>query len=313
MSLKKRVNEIHLQYFPQIYVVTKNVYEYFFFCLNKASDFYFEKKRFRKKTGYSLHLENPRSFNEKIIWKKVHDRNPLLPKTADKFGVRSYVKEVLGKEEGEKILIPLLYVTDNSDSIPFDTLPKDFVIKANHGNGWNIIVRDGVFDKREILKRCKVWLKVPYGLEKVEWGYKDIDRRIIIEKFLLDKNGEIPNDFKFFVFAGRCKMIQVDFDRFEHHTRSLFDEQWNYLDVSLRFPKGKNIEKPVQFEKMKKIAEKLGENFDFVRVDFYTLDDKMYIGEMTHYPGTGNEEFKPRSKDFELGEEFEIKPKYWKN
>jgi hypothetical protein len=64
---------------------------------------------------------------------------------------------------------------------------------------------------------------------------------------------------------------------------------------------------------MKKIAEKLGENFDFVRVDFYTLDDKMYIGEMTHYPGTGNEEFKPRSKDFELGEEFEIKPKYWKN
>jgi hypothetical protein len=308
MSLKKRVNEIHLQYFPQIYVVTKNLYEYFFFCLNKASDFYFEKRRFRKKTGYSLHLENPRSFNEKIIWKKVHDRNPLLPKTADKFRVRSYVKELLGEEEGEKILIPLLYVTDNSDSIPFDTLPKDFVIKANHGNGWNIIVRDGKYDKKEILKKCKIWVKVPYGLEKMEWGYKDIKRKIMVEKLLTDRDGKQPADYKFHIFHNKCKMIQINQGNptnKKERTLTLYTPYWKKIDVFWEYKPEKYVPRPENLDDMILLAEKISEPFDYVRVDLYSINGKIYLGELTHYPTSGMALVKPLDFDFEVG-------KYWK-
>ena len=255
---------VRLRKFKELILNNKNLhifvltlYNYIFWHLNILTNYYFEKRKFKKKLGYNLNLKNPKSYNEKVVYKKIYDRNPLLTKTSDKYTVRSYVKKVLGEKEGEKILIPLLYVTDKPETIPFDELPKDFVIKSNHGSGWNIIVRDGKYDKDEIIKKCECWLKTPYGLDKMEWGYKNIKRKIIIEKFLKNDEGKPPKDYKFFIFHGKCKMIFVDFDRFGNHTRTLYDENWNYLDVSLKYPKGKKLKKPKNFEKMKEIAEKI--------------------------------------------------------
>lgn len=273
---------------------------------NKISGNHFEKIRFKKNVGYFPNLNDPKSFNEKVVWKKINDRREILIRTADKYEVRKYVKEKLGYE-GMKYLIPILYHTDDPKTIPFNKLPYEFVIKSNHGSGRNIIVRHGEFDRKDIIRKFKMFLRQPYGLDKVEWAYKNIQRKILVEQLLQDEKGKVPKDYKFFIFHGRCKLVQVDIDRFEQHTRSLYDENWNYIDASLKFPKGKKIPRPKLFSEMKKLAEKLGEDFDFVRVDLYTTEDNIYIGELTHYPGSGNEMFTPRTLDFELGKEWKIR------
>ncbi|MFP4403773.1 MAG: ATP-grasp fold amidoligase family protein [Candidatus Woesearchaeota archaeon] len=141
----------------------------------------------------------------------------------------------------------------------------------------------------------------------MEWAYKNVKRKIIIEKFLKDKNGQSPKDYKFHMFHGKCKMIQVDSDRFKKHTRSLFDENWNYIDASLKFTQGKKLTKPKNLENMKKLAEKLSKNFENIRIDLYSLNDNIFVGELTQYHGSGTEKFKPIKYDFELGKNWKIK------
>ncbi|MCJ7657240.1 MAG: hypothetical protein MUO55_05620, partial [Candidatus Atribacteria bacterium] len=266
-----------------------------------------------KEVGYKLNLKNPKSYNEKIVWKKINDRNPLLPITADKYKVRSYIKKVLGEEKVKEILIPLLYVTDQPETIPFERLPSAFIVKPNHASGLIIIVENGHFNKKEIIKTCRRWLKTTYGLEKLEWAYQPIKRKIIIEKLLRDDDGNIPNDFMFYMFHGKCKLVLVDFDRMNNPSGSYFDKKWDFISVKKpHVLQGPIIQKPKNYEIMLELAEKLAEAFDFVRIDFYNLNGKIYIGELTHYPTSGTTKFEPQSFDFKLGKYWKIKPKYWK-
>jgi len=282
------------------------------YFLNKISNYQLEKNIFYKKIGYRLNLKNPKSFNEKIVWKKIHDRNPLLPVTADKIQVRSYLIEVLGGEKAEEILIPLLYKTDKPETIPFEKLPPDFIIKPNHKSGDRIIVENSHFNKNQIIKTCRRWLNTPYGLEKLEWAYKSIKRKIIIEKLLLDNDGKIPKDFKFHMFHGKCKLICVEFDRINNFSQSYFDERWHLLSVKqARRKKGPKIKKPRNYQIMLKLAENLSEPFDHVRVDLYNINGKIYFGELTHYRTSGKTRFKPDSFDFELGKYWKIEEDYW--
>jgi len=301
-----------------LFIVLKVIKAYGFYFLNKIFNYKLEKIKFHKEVGYRLNLKNPKSYNEKIVWKKINDRNPLLPITADKYKLRSYVKKVLGEEKAKEILIPLLYVTDQPETIPFERLPSAFMVKPNHASGSHIIVENGHFNKKEIIKTCRRWLKTPYGLEKLEWAYQPIKRKIIIEKLLRDDDGNIPKDFKFYMFHGKCKSVHVSvhliFNRKDNHSRSYFDEKWNFLSVKRPpSPLGPKIKKPKKYEIMLELAEKIAEAFDFVRVDFYNLNGKIYIGELTHYPASGTGKFEPQSFDFELGKYWKIKPKYWEN
>lgn len=282
------------------------------YLLNILSGYTIEKKRFYKRLGYKLNLQNPRSFNEKIVWKKIYDRNSLLPITADKHKVRQYLKDTLGEEKANEILIPLLYVTDNPETIPFEELPSNFIIKANHGSGTNIIVENGNYNKDEIIKECKKWLRSPYGLNKIEWAYQGIERRIIVERLLKDEEGKLPKDYKFFVFHGKCRLIQVDFDRHEKHSQSFYNRQWGYLNLKRTKPKGKIEKAPKNYIKMLEIVENLGKKFDFVRIDLYSLNNKIFFGEITHYPAAGIKPFIPQIFDFELGKHWKIEPEYWK-
>ena len=301
---KKTKENIKKNHFLFIVLIAIRAYGIYF--LNKISNYKLEKIRFYKKVGYNLNLKNPKSFNEKIVWKKIYDRNPLLPITSDKYEVRSYLRKVLGEEKAEEILIPLLYVTDKPETIPFERLPSAFMVKPNHASGSNIIVENGNFDKKKIIKTCRRWLKTPYGLEKLEWAYQSIKRKIIIEKLLLDDDGKIAKDFNFHMFHGKCKLVRVIFDRINHLSISTFDEEWNFLSVKkpnrLQGPK---IKKPKNYEIMLELAEKLSKHFDFVRVDLYNVKGKIYFGELTHYFASGMGKFEPSSFSFELG-------KYWK-
>jgi hypothetical protein len=258
-----------------------------------------------------LDRNRPTSFNEKVAWKKIHDRNPLLPVVADKFRVRAYLAAKLGEEAAREILIPLLHVSRHPEEIRFEQLPSSYVVKINHGSGWNIIVRDGNKSPAQIVAQCLEWLNGPYGNTKLEWGYQSIPRRIIIEEFISDTDGKPPKDYKFFVLHGKCEMVQVDLDRFEDHSRTLYDRDWNVLPVTLKYKQGTPIMRPANYDRMLALAERLGEDFDFVRVDLYSLGDRIYFGELTHYPESGFGLFTPREYDFTLGNRWKLAKRYW--
>jgi len=273
-----------------------------------------EKQRFKSKQGYELNLDNPQSFNEKVVCKKLFDRNPLLVLTADKYRVRQYIREKIGWE-AEYHLIPLLFVTDNPETIPFDRLPEQYIIKPNNGAGRWIIVesikdyrteytvdRIGTFydiENEKIINYCKQWFKTVHGAEWHEWAYGEIEPLIVVEE-LLYENANIPFSYKFCMFDGECKMIYV-LNR-DDITINIYDADFNMLDVKRKHhPLGPRKEKPKEFGKMIGFAEKLSEGFDFVRIDFYLVDDYVYFGEITHYPGSGHGVFEPQEYDFELG------------
>jgi hypothetical protein len=294
-----------------LFVILITFRGYFYDFLNRISNYYLEKKRFYKKVGYPLHLKNPRSFHEKIIWKKIYDRNPLLPITSDKYEVRSYIKEILGEEKAKKILIPILYVTDKPDTIPFERLPSNFIIKANHGSGFNIIVKDGNFNKEKIIKTCQRWLKIPYGLEKLEWAYQPIKRKIVIEKLLCKNDGNKLRRFSFYMFHGSCKSIHVMLEERNNTLVSFFNERWDFLSANNpNRSQGPKLKRPKNYEIMLEIAEKLSKAFDHVRVDLYSFGGRIYFGELTHYTESGQGKFEPQSHDFELGKYWRIKSKY---
>jgi hypothetical protein len=273
------------------------------------------KKDFKEKTGYELDLRDPKSFNQKVNWKKIHDRNPVLPIVADKYRVREYLRYTLGIEEAEKILVPLLYVTDNPETIPFDDLPEEYIIKANHGSGTNIIVERGKpIDRQQIIAQCNEWLNKPYALYKHEWAYQSIKRKIIIEKLLRDEDGHIPKDYKFHIMNGKCQLIVVFSGRFIDVNISYYDRAWNFLDIGFGSPpkRGSFVQRPDNLDDMIKLAEFLGSPFDYIRVDLYSINGRIYFGELTNYPLSGLLVFDPRSFDFELGSKWQITPKYWK-
>ncbi|MBN2395444.1 MAG: hypothetical protein JXC36_03155 [Candidatus Atribacteria bacterium] len=296
-----------------LYVIFFIFRGYGYNLLNRILNYYFEKLKFYKKVGYPLQLKNPRSFHEKIIWKKIYDRNPLLPFTADKYKARSYIKNILGEEKANKILIPLLYMTDKPDTIPFESLPPNFIVKANHASGFNIIVENGHFNKEKIIKTCQRWLKIPYGLDKLEWAYQPIRRRIIIEKLLREDNGNRPRRFNFYMFHGKCKSIHVMVEGINSTLVSFFDEKWDFLLAkNPNRLQGPRIKKPKNYEDMLEIAEKLSKPFDHVRIDLYNVGEMIFFGELTHYTESGLGKFEPQSHDFELGRYWTIKAKYWK-
>lgn len=274
------------------------------------------EKNFKDKTGYDLDLENPISFNQKICWKKVYDRNPLLPIVADKYRVRDYLRNILGDDEAEKILIPLLYVTDIPETIPFDDLPEEYIIKANHGSGTNIIVEKGtLIDQQRIITQCNEWLKKPYGLFKHEWAYQKIDRKILIEPLLRDEYGKLPIDYKFHMVNGMCLMIQVNQGHFadkKGRKLTLFNKNWIKYNVFWEYPPAEDVECPDNLDSMCLLAEKLSVPFDYVRIDLYSIKRKIYFGEFTNYPTSGQALVNPQSFDFELGSKWQLTPEYWK-
>lgn len=267
-----------------------------------------EHKRFKKKLGYDLDLRHPVSFNQKMVWKKLFDRNPLLPVTTDKLLVREYIREVLGKEVAKTLLVPLLYEGDDPAKIPFDDLPAEYIIKANHDSGGFKIVRSGDdIDREAIVQRFKDILSLPYGLLKQEWAYWAIQRKVLVEQLLVDTQGALAQDYKFHVFNGVCRFIHTTpkVNAARSGVRCLFTRAWELLPVGWKHPAGPMQPRPENLDEMLAIADRLGADFDYVRVDLYNVDGAIYFGELTHYHGNGMERFYPQSFDFEAG-------KWWK-
>jgi len=262
-------------------------------------DFQFSMKAYKKKHGVFPNIINPKTFNEKVLYRKLFDRRELLTKLADKYAVRNYV----GKKLGPSILPKLYFVTDNPADIPFAELPPKFVVKPTHGSGWVLVVTDkSKISHADLTNKCNAWLGQSYYKIGREWVYKNIEPRIIIEEFIDDGSDYTPNDYKLFVFQGRVELIQVDVGRFIEHKRNLYDSSWIKIDASLEFPNFyEELKPPKYLKEMLKAAQMLGEGLDFIRADFYHTENKIYFGEITTTPGNALDRFIPREFDYQLG------------
>jgi hypothetical protein len=232
----------------------------------------------------NLDLDNPKTYTQKLQWLKVHWRDDRTTQGADKYLVRDYVIEVLGEEQGNKILNPLYGVYDDPDKINLSVLPQSFVLKANHGSGWNILVKDkNSLDWEKCKKMMRKWLKINYYYYGREYQYKNMVPKIICEKFLENSDGSEVYDYKFMCFNGEPTMLWVDYDRNTNHVRNYFDIDGNPYDYVSDVPANYNIPfvKPKNYEEMVEIARKLAKDFPHVRIDLYNLDGEIIFGEMT--------------------------------
>ncbi len=257
--------------------------------------------------GKPLDWDNLQTWTEKMQWLKLYNSTSLKTRLADKYLVRQWVAEKIGQE----YLIPLYGVWDNFDDIDFDILPNQFVLKCNHGSGMNIICRDkNNFDFEDARQKLTAWLTVDFGMRFFEPHYCNIKRKIIAEKFMTDKNNLGLKDYKFWGFGGKifyCAYESRDPDNplSENFPMDFFDMEWNRTEIErYDHPRNMKVEhfpKPKNFELMKELAAELCKDFAHVRVDFYEIEGKVYFGEMTFTPATGNIIFKPEGTDEHLG------------
>ena len=265
------------------------------------------KKQFKEALGYELNLENPKSFNEKIQWLKLYYHNPLMTKCADKYLAREYIKEKIGEE----YLIPLICVWDKVEDIDFNSLPKQFVLKVNWGSGQNIIVKDkSKLNIDETKNKLNGWLK-PFSNHyyySYEWQYKDIEPKIICEKYIEQMDGDLF-DYKLTCFNGRVIYIELHINSsMQNHKRCFYSLDWIKQDFTQQAfdTYEQEIPKPIILDELIKSANILSSEFPNVRVDFYILNNRIYFGELTFSDGNGLNLFIPQSYDYKFGELLEL-------
>lgn len=257
-------------------------------------DSLFLKIVYKARVGRRLNLKNPKRFNEKIQWLKLHDRKTAYINMVDKYESKEYVASIIGKE----FIVPVLGVWNKFDDIDFSSLPNQFVLKCTHDSGGIIVCKN-----KELLNIDSAKKKINYFLKKNpywnhrEWPYKNIKPRIIAEKYLENNKKEGLIDYKFYCFDGKPKYCNIGSERFSNSgvKFAFYDMEWNRASIAIE-GKGiieNNIEKPKNLEQMICFAEKLSEGFKFLRVDFYNLDGIIYFGELTFYPFSGFRDYIP--------------------
>jgi hypothetical protein len=264
-----------------------------------VSDLIFAINTHRRIHGEFPRILRPRTFNEKILRRKVFDRRAILTTFVDKLAVRDYV----ANRVGERMLPQLYCVTADPHSIDFSSLPQRFVVKAAHGSGWVRIVLDkSAVDCQDLVTTCQQWLSANYYDVLRERQYRNVPPRILIEEFLDDGSGNSPCDYKLFVFGGKVRFIQIDVNRFSAHRQAVYDRDWQDTGVKLTYERiAGQLPRPPNLQALIETAETLSDNLDFVRVDLYDVGERIYFGEMTPTPACGFTRFQPRAMDDRLG------------
>ena len=266
--------------------------------LRILSDVSYIKLTYRIYFKKPINLKNPQTFNEKLNWLKLNYRLPIMRTLVDKYDVKQYVYQKLGGD----YIIPSLAVWDNYESIDVTQLPDKFVLKGAHDSSSVVICKNkSEFNLSKYERRLRASLRSDLYNWGREWPYKDIKKRIIAETLLEDPSG--LTDYKFFCFNGKMKCFKIDFDRFEEHRANYYDENAKLMDIGevVCPPDFREYQMPANLDEMIRLAEKLSEDFPFVRVDFYNVSGKIYFGEMTFFPAAGFGVFTTEEADALLG------------
>lgn len=278
-------------------------YNLFFFYL--IPDKVAIERKFRKNLGYKLDWNHLKTFPEKLQWLKLYDRKPWYSDCVDKLKVREYIARKLGTDQ---YLIPLYFETTDWREVKPENMPDEpFVIKCNHDNASYTIVHDKSkvdwknlrnYYRRRLNGRNFFW-------SNREWPYKHVKPAIMVEKFLINKEGNLP-EYKFYCFAGKVKIIQLSvlYARGGKRFRYL-NENYKPYGIEYRIGEMNMLEEVPQIafkEEMKHIAETLAKNFEYhIRVDIYQVDQQLYVGELTFFDGAGFDVIIPEKWGLELG------------
>lgn len=263
------------------------------------------RKTYEAQMGKKLNLDNPKTFNEKLQWMKLHNRDSKYVMMTDKYQVKQWVAEKIGKKHVPK----LLGVWDQFEEIDFDALPDQFVLKCTHDSGGLAICTDkSVFNKTKARKKLNRCLKRNYYWGGREWQYKDIKPRIIAEEYLKGIGGKDSIEYKVSCFGGVVKFITVcqgkPHETYSDRTNDHYTKDWSErIPFEVYYKScGHEIEKPNELEEMVSICETLAEGIPYVRVDVYIVDGTIYFGEMTFTTWGGLAKFNDEKWDYLLGE-----------
>lgn len=267
------------------------------------SDKFFLQALFPIKTGYPLNLKNPKTYNEKLQWLKLYDRNTNYVRMVDKAEAKKYVSDIIGEE----YIIPTLGLWDRVEDIEWDKLPNQFVLKCTHDSGGIVICKDKkTLDRDAAIKKLSHGLNVNYFYQNREWPYKKVKPRIIAEVYMEDAKQQELRDYKWFCFNGEPKAMFIASDRFtpgEETKFDFYDTEFNHLPFINGHPNSTQIiEKPEGFDKMKELAAKLSKDIPHVRADFYVVNGRIYFGELTFYHWSGMVPFQPQEWDYIFGD-----------
>ena len=264
---------------------------------------------YRSCTDSKLNLERPRTYNEKLQWLKLYDRKDDYTTMVDKYAVKKYVADLIGKE----YVIDLLGVWEKVDDIDFDNLPEQFVLKCTHDSAGLIICKDKTqLDWKKAKSKLEKCMKRNFYYSGREWPYKNVKPRIIAEKYMEDSSYKELRDYKFFTFNGKPKVLYITQGRGnENETYAdFFDMDFKHLDIEIDHEMSKDMpHKPKNFELMKELAIKLSQGIPHVRVDFYEVDGHVYFGELTFFHCSGFEPFRTREWELIFGDWIELPQK----
>lgn len=282
------------------------------FLVNSAHGLYqnmqdeqYLKRMFKARMGYELNLDDPKTFSEKLQWLKLHDHKSIYSTMVDKCEAKKYVADIIG----EQYIIPTLGVWDRFEDIDFDSLPNQFVLKCTHDSGGIVICRDkSQLNREKARKKINRSLNANYYLVYREWPYKNIRGRVLAEKYMEDESGEELRDYKVLCFNGEPKLIELHQGRYtDHQTQDFYNIKWEKQSISQTGLSNYQITnevypKPSTLDLMVDLSRKLAEGIPHIRVDWYSIGDRLYWGELTFYDGSGLDPFDRYEDDLMLGE-----------
>ena len=250
------------------------------------------------KLGYSINLDNPKTFNEKLNWLKLYWRNPLYTRMADKYAAKQIVAERIGSQ----YVVKNLGCWQSFDDIDFGSLPDCFVLKCTHDSSGAVICRDkATFDREAARRRINLSMQMNYFYACREWPYKNIPHRIIADELLDDHSGHELNDYKFWCFNGVPTYMYCTV-KSDNVYENFYDMDFHIADIRHGFPRRTpEFERPEAFDEMRQLAARLSEGIPFVRVDFFYVGGKVYFGEFTFFDWAGLQPFEDPQQDLDLG------------
>lgn len=270
----------------------------------KLSDEKFLKLKFRIIMGYPLNLKEPKTFAEKLQWLKLYDRKPVYHQMVDKVESKQLIDSIIGTG----YTIPTLAVYNSFEEIDWEALPQQFILKATHDSGSYFIVKDkNKVDRQKCKQQLYIHWNMDYYKGHREWQYKDLKHRIIAEPLLVDNSTPYLRDFKFYCFNGEPKIFYITSDKGGNlpTRQDFFDIDGNHLDLEdAHYSKNpiKSPALPVHLNEMVDLARKIAKDTYHLRVDFYEINGKIYVGELTLCEAAGFCSFTPDHWNYTLGE-----------